>query len=214
MHIEFLVEDSSGAALLEVIIPKIICDLNNPHTWRIHKYKGAGKIPKGLTSATDAQKRILLDQLPSRLIGYGNTPGIDAVVVVVDTDRRNCSEFLGELQTILMQCNPRPNTLFRLAIEEIESWYLGDEKALLAAYPRAKRTVLNRYTQDSICGTWELLADAIHPKGAATIKKQGWPSAGQLKHEWAGKIPKHMNIDNNNSPSFKKFVDGLRRITS
>lgn len=214
MHIEFLVEDSSGAALLEIIIPKIIGDLNNPHTWRIHKYKGAGKIPKGLTSATDAHKRILLDQLPSRLIGYGHTTGIDAAIVVVDTDQRDCAEFLSELQALLARCNPKPNTLFRLAIEEIEAWYLGDSQALLAAYPRAKKKVLANYIPDSVCGTWELLADAVHPKGAAAIKKAGWPSSGQLKHEWAKNIPVHMNINQNVSPSFKKFVEGLRRITS
>jgi hypothetical protein len=58
-------------------------------------------------------------------------------------------------------CNPAPDTLFRLAIEEIEAWYFGDRDALLAAYPRAKLDVLGKYVQDSTCDTWELLAGAV-----------------------------------------------------
>jgi len=216
MHIEFLVEDSSGATLLKVIIPKIIGEFNDPHTWNIHEYKGLGnKIPKGLNPAIDAQKRILLDQLPKLFRGFGRTPGVDAVIVVVDTDKRNCTEFLAELHELLEKCDPKPNnTLFRLAVEEIEAWYFGDNDAVLTAYPKAKKKVLESYISDSVCDTWEHLANAVHPKGAAAIKKAGWPSSGQLKHEWAEKISPHMNIDRNDSPSFRKFVEGLRRITS
>ena len=104
------------------------------------------------------------------------------------------------------------NIMFRLAIEEIEAWYFGDRGALLAAYPKAKPDVLGRYVQDSICGTWELLADAVFKGGMAAIKKDGWPLSGQVKHEWAKKIGPFMNPDRNMSPSFRKFRDGLRRL--
>jgi hypothetical protein len=82
--------------------------------------------------------------LPKVLRGYGKTPGIDAVVVVLDTDKRDCAAFLTELKAAAAACNPAPDTLFRLAIEEIEAWYFGDQAALLAAYPRAKMDVLGR----------------------------------------------------------------------
>ncbi|OIQ69353.1 hypothetical protein GALL_490470 [mine drainage metagenome] len=94
----------------------------------------------------------------------------------------------------------------------MEAWYLGDRAALLSAFPRAKREVLNRYVQDSACGTWELLADAVHAGGATAIKKAGWPLPGQLKHEWAEKIGPFMNLLHNASPSFGKFRDGLTRL--
>lgn len=204
MHIEVLVEDSSGATLIEALMPRVIGPYGEPHTWKIHSYKGIGRIPKGLTSKADPAKRALLNQLPRLLPGYGRTPGIDAVVVVVDNDSRNCEQFLAELQELLAQCNPAPRTLFRLAIEEMEAWFLGDRQALLAAYPKAKKDVLARYRQDSICGTWELLADAIHPGNR--------PPSGQIKHEWAEKIAPHMDVENNNSHSFGKFRDGLRRL--
>lgn len=96
----------------------------------------------------------------------------------------------------------------------MEAWYLGDRQALLAAYPRAKMDVLNRYQQDTVCGTWELLADATHPGGSAAIRKAGWPLPGQLKHEWAEKIRPYMRIDDNQSPSFCKLRDGLRHFVA
>jgi len=104
--------------------------------------------------------------------------------------------------------------LFRLAIEEIEAWYLGDQDALLAAYPRAKRNLLEKYEQDSACDTWELLADAVHSGGSAAIKKAGWPLPGQVKHEWAERIGPLMDPERNLSPSFGKLRDGLRRLLS
>lgn len=214
MHIEFLVEDSSGERLLAQLLPQILGEQGAPHTWRLKAYKGIGRIPQGLTAKADPVKRILLDQLPRLLQGYGKTPGIDSVVVVLDTDQRDCKEFLQELIAVAGSCNPVPRTLFRLAIEEVEAWYLGDRAALLKAYPRAKRDVLDRYVQDSACGTWELLADAVHAGGAAAVKKAGWPLPGQIKHEWAEKIGPLMSLNQNASPSFGKFRDGLSRMIS
>ena len=214
MHIEFLVEDSSGEKLLTQLLPRILGEHGELHTWRLKAYKGIGRIPQGLTAKADPAKRMLLDQLPRLLQGYGKTPGIDAVVVVLDTDRRDCKDFLQELTTLAQGCKPAPRTLFRLAIEEMEAWYLGDRAALLKAYPRAKRDVLDRYLQDSVCNTWELLADAMHAGGSAAIKKAGWPLPGQIKHEWAEKIGPFMGINQNASPSFGKFRDGLSQMSS
>lgn len=212
MHIELLVEDSSGEKLLAQLLPRILGEQGTPHTWRFKSYKGIGRIPPGLTAKADPAKRMLLDQLPRLLQGYGKTPGIDAVVVVLDTDRRDRKDFLQELKSVAEGCKSAPRTLFRLAIEEMEAWYLGDREALLKAYPRAKRDVLDRYVQDSACGTWELLADAVHAGGVAAIKKAGWPLPGQIKHEWAEKIGPFMNLHQNASPSFGKFRDGLSRL--
>ena len=83
MHIEVLTEDSSGKVLLEHLLPKLIGPNGDAHSWRIHDYRGIGRIPPGLKGG-DPGKRILLDRLPSLLRGYARTPGIDAVVVVLD----------------------------------------------------------------------------------------------------------------------------------
>jgi hypothetical protein len=135
MHLEILIEDSSGEKLLQSLLPMILGRNGDPHTWRLHAYKGVGRIPKDLPAGVDAAKRMLLDNLPKLLSGYGRTPGVDAVVVILDTDRRDCREFLAELLALAQRCEPAPNTLFRLAIEEMEAWYFGDKAAILQAYP-------------------------------------------------------------------------------
>jgi len=212
MHIEILVEDSSGRTLLELLIPEVLGGYGDPHTWRLHSYKGIGRIPRGLVTTADPEKRMLLDQLPKLLRGYRRSPGIDAVIVIVDTDDRDCSSFLRELKEVAETCDMADKTLFRLAIEEIEAWYFGDREALLEAYPRARQNVLDSYVQDNVCGTWETLADAVYPGGSAAIKKVGWPLPGELKHQWAEEIGIFMNVDRNVSPSFCKLRDGLRRL--
>jgi hypothetical protein len=212
MHIEILTEDSSGKALLELLVPKLIGPYGQPHSWRLHAYRGVGRIPAGLSTVSRAARRILLDQLPRLLRGYAKTPGIDAVIVVLDSDDRPCADFLLELTSLAESVSPGRMVMFRLAIEEIEAWYLGDRSALLQAYPRTRLKVLDGYAQDSICGTWELLADAVHPGGRRAIHAAAWPLPGQVKHEWATRIGPRMNPDANTSASFGKFRDGLRRL--
>ncbi len=214
MHLEILVEDSSGARLIEILLPKILGDHNSPHTWNIHSYKGIGRLPQGLKAKSDPARRVLLDQLPRLLRGLAQLAHVAAVVVVVDTDNRDCKSFLADLRQVALDCGADKKTLFRLAIEEIEAWYFGDSAALTTAFPHAKPRVLNAYSQDSVCGTWETLAEALHPGGAKAAKQRGGPNAGDLKHEWADRIGPHMIPDRNLSPSFQKLRVGLLRITT
>jgi hypothetical protein len=213
MHIEVLTEGSSDEALLKHLLPKLIGANGEPHTWRVRDYRGIGRIPPDLKGGNPA-RRILLDQLPRVLGGYAKTPGIDAVVVVLDADDRDCATFLAELRAVAASRGAGAKTMFRLAIEETETWYFGDPDALHAAYPKAKKAVLKRYRQDTVCGTWEMLADAIHPGGLAAVRKPGGPLPGKLKHDWANRIGPLMNPDANRSPSFGKLRDGLRRLVA
>ncbi|MEG5017865.1 MULTISPECIES: hypothetical protein [unclassified Microcoleus] len=218
MHFEILVEDISGKTALEILIPKIIS--TEQHTFEIHPYKGIGHIPKGLKSASETKKRILLDQLPRLVQGYGKTfskypPDCPAVLIVIcDLDDRCLSTFRKELLDIVDKCNPQPKTQFCIAIEEGEAWYLGDLAAVKAAYRRAKEAVLNSYTNDSICGTWEKLADAVFSGGSKELSKLPWHEVGEEKSKWAEKIAPLMDVDNNLSPSFCYFRDKLRDLTS
>jgi hypothetical protein len=107
-----------------------------------------------------------------------------AVIVVVDLDEKDCKTFKQELLDVLNLCLVAPTTLFRIAIEEGEAWLLGDRNAVVTAYPKARINVLDNYDQDSICGTWELLADAIYPGGSIALRKAGYPITGKAKCEW------------------------------
>lgn len=210
MHLEFLVEDKSGRVLLEILLPKLL----GGHTFRVHSYKGVGHFPKDLRPRADPGKRILLEQLPRLVAGYRRTPAIDAVVVVCDVDRTPCADLLEELNALAALTAPPPRFLFRLAIEEMEAWLPGDREALYHAFPKAKRKPLETYVQDSICGTWEVLADAVHPGGSAALKKAGWHEIGRAKCEWAAAIGPHMEPGRNQSISFSKFCSGVGRLTS
>ena len=215
MHLEILIEDESGRISVDCLLEKILGANGAYHSWRTHGYKGLCRLPENLRGKTDPAKRILLDRLPSLLRGYGKSLGdLAAVVVVVDLDRRDCMAFKRELLAVLQVCDPRPNALFRIAIEEMEAWLLGDRDAVKAAYPRARKSVLEDYRQDEICGTWEVLADAVHAGGAAALAKAGWPAPGRAKIEWARKIAPHMDPDRNRSPSFRAFRDGVRRLAA
>ena len=167
-----------------------------------------------MSSGSEPAKRILLENLPRLLRGYGRSLDrqLNAVIVAVDLDDRDCMAFKQELLEVLKVCNPAPETLFRIAIEESEAWLLGDRDAVVTAYPKARRAVLDRYHQDSICGTWEVLADAVHPGGAVRLKPLGYPAAGAAKCEWAEKIAPHMDVERNRSESFQVFRDGVRRL--
>lgn len=171
MHFEILVEDRSGKDALDILIPKII---GSAHTFIIHSYKGIGGIPKNMRNADDASKRMLLNILPKLLKGYGKTfAGYRnyraAVILVCDLDDKCLKIFRKELFTVLNRCHPTPETRFCIAIEEGEAWFLGDLDAVKAAYPKAKDAVLNSYENDSICGTWEKLADAVYKGGASAL---------------------------------------------
>jgi len=218
MHFEILVEDISGKTALEILIPKIIS--TEQHTFNIHSYKGIGhKVPQDLKSTSDAKKRILLELLPKIVQGWGKTlsdyPDYSFVLIVIcDLDNRCLRTFRRELLDLVNKCSPKPKTQFCIAIEEGEAWYLGDLAAVREAYPRAKESVLKGYTNDSICGTWEKLADAVFSGGKEKLSKQGWQAIGLEKTNWANNIPPHMDVDNNLSPSFCYFRDKLRDLTS
>ena len=215
MHFEILVEDQSGKKALNILIPKIIGD---EHTFNVHPYKGIGRIPKDLKGISDPNKRILLDQLPKLLKGYGKTfasypDGYPAAVILVcDLDNKCLKAFRAELFKILNNCHQKPTTRFCIAIEEGEAWLLGDLPAIKKAYARAKDTVLASYQQDSICGTWEKLADAISPGGSTNLSKQGWQIVGRAKSEWAEAICPNMNVEANCSPSFSYFRGKLQEL--
>ena len=211
MHFIFHIEDQSSKKAMDNLIPKMLGD---GITYEIYPYKGIGEIPKNLKPKTDASKRMLLDQLPRILRGYGRVPNCGTIVIICDLDDNNKEKRLSELHGVLNVCNPKPKVLFCLAIEEFEAWYLGDLDAVRAAYPKAKEKILNSYKNDEICGTWEVLADAVYQGGHKELKKKGWQAIGKQKSVWAETISPLMNVDNNRSPSFNNMYAQLKDIVT
>ncbi len=205
MHFVFLVEDMSGERFLETIIPKF--DAIESH--EIHSYKGIGRLPAKGSGTAITKQHGLLGNLSKLLQGFGKSyrGTVACAIVVCDSDSKTRTDFLAELNAFLQTLSNPIRTHFAVATEEMEAWFLGDQNAIRAAYPKARLNELRTYTQDSICGTWELLARVLGHKP----EKMDWKDAGKLKFEWAEQITPHMDVQNNSSNSFNEFRELFSR---
>lgn len=201
MHLEFLVEELSVKEVLKNLVPRI---LGENHTFLVHPHQG---------------KPDLLAKLPERLRGYSSWITSDyRIVVVVDRDNDACQELKARLDDIAAACGlttPASVTpqrqyqvLNRIAIEELEAWFLGDIEALTRVYPRVPASLASqaRYRDpDSIVGgTWEALE--------RVLQRAGYYEAGLPKIEVARNVSAFMDPERNRSRSFRAFRDGLRRM--
>lgn len=213
MHFQFLIEDRSGAELINILMEKII-NGREDITFNCKSFKGLGGFTKkNVTHET--KTGCLLNDLATYLRGFNKSlQGFPStIIVVLDNDTRNPQDFRTELENVARTNGITLDYVFCIAIEEMEAWLLGDEVALLSAYPFAKRQVLQRYIQDSICGTWEKLADAVYPGGLARMKKEcpTFVEIGKQKSEWAKRIGVFMDINRNESHSFQFFLNAIQK---
>jgi hypothetical protein len=201
MHVEFLVEEPSMEAALQQLLPRI---LPVETTYRVLTFQ---------------DKKDLLDQLPVRLRGYAAWMTDDyRIVVLVDQDRQDCLVLKGQLERAAEQVGLLTKTragrgrfqvLNRIAIEELEAWFLGDVEAICRAYPRVSATLPRREkfrNPDAVPGgTWEALAEVL--------QKNGYFKGGYSKLQAAREISVYMDPARNRSKSFQVFRDGLLALT-
>ncbi|MEH2166768.1 MAG: DUF4276 family protein [Nostoc sp.] len=192
MHIEFLVEEPSTEVALNFIVPKIIGDT---HTLKIHNFQNKDR---------------LLKRLPERMKAYANfVPDDWRIVIIVDEDRCDCQELKRKLcdASSVVTKHKGNIVLHRIAVEELESWFIGDVTAIRAEYEKIPVSLSQQAkfrNPDNIKGgTWEQL-DKI-------LKKYGYET-GLQKIDFAEKVSPHMDVENNLSRSFQIFRDGLRSI--
>lgn len=138
-YLAVLVEGGSDVPAMKEILQRKFGLEENEH-FRIHPHKGRGELPANPLARPDPRNQTLLHQLPAKLRGFGSSLGTQAcVVVVVDADDTPCVQLLESLRAMLAGLPTRPErVLFRVAIEETESWFLADERAVLRAYPKAR----------------------------------------------------------------------------
>lgn len=82
---------------------------------------------------------------------------------------------------------------------------------MLTAFPSAKLSLLHKYENDSIIGTWERLANIVYPGGVRQLKRDAgaYYGIGKFKCDCAEKIGSVMDIRRNMSPSFNYFLGKL-----
>ena len=211
MHFQFLIEDRSSTVLIEKVMTNVISD-NTLDTYDCKSFKGIGGFTKKNT-VKETHSGKLLNDLATYMRGFQSSlKGITAVqIIVLDNDDRNPKAFKEQLEDVAKSNSILMDHVFCLAVEEVEAWLLGDESAIQKAYPSYKKNTLHDYIQDSICGTWEKLADVVHKGGIKEIKrkKMSFMEIGRLKAEWAEKIGKYMVFEENKSPSFKFFYESI-----
>lgn len=202
--LEVLVEGTSDQLTVRTILQRRFSLIEN-RDFRIHPHQGRGNLSKNPHQKPDPRHRGLLDHLPAKLKGYSSFPGDRCVVVLLDADDTPCKELKKELVELHRKLNFRPScTLFRIAVEETESWFIADLDAVRRAYPKVKVADLARIKPDSVVGASELLARVLGQK------KDNFGRAE--KTEWATRIAPHLDLDEPKSPSLKAFITGIQKL--
>ena len=199
MHIELLLEEPSAEAFLSAFLPRV---LPAGTTLRPIVFQG---------------KQDLLVKLESRLKGYRSwLPDDSRIVVLVDEDRQDCRRLKRQLESAAAAAGLRTKSkagrsftvLNRIAVEELEAWFLGDPAALNAAYPRIPSSVGNKAAfrnPDAVAGgTWEALE--------RVLQRAGYHRGGLPKIELAKTMAQHVDASRNTSASFQCFLSGVASL--
>ncbi len=125
-------------------------------------------------------------------------------VVLRDKDAGDCKAIKQHLiSSIAHQAGRATETLVRIACHEIESWYLGDLKAVeqglgVAGLARQQNKRQYRNPDDRVVKPSKELVDLTKGK--------------YQKLAGSREIGSYLDLDNNQSKSFQVFVSGLRKL--
>lgn len=201
MELHVIVEEPSAEAALRSLIPRIL-----------DKRDGFKIINMG-------SKGRMLAELPKRFEGYAaliRQGKPVKVVVLVDADQGDWAEAKETLESLAARAGlvtrararKRKGSVFhvvtRVAVAELEAWFLGDVQAVRRAYPQLPAAIAKKRefaTPDGWQDTWERLH--------GLLRRNGYPKSSFSKIDMARRIAMAMDPAVNTSPSFKSFCCGL-----
>ena len=199
MHVELFVEDASTKEALEVLINRLA--------------RGVGSFSFAITAFHGKEQ--MLAEIEQRLLPIARSRWADAVILIIDQDDDDCLALKQTLAAAALDAGlpatgprQRPiNVTVRIAMSELESWFLGDPAAVRRAYPRLQRRDL-RITGDvdALPQAWERLQRPLLQRG---YYEQRMP-----KTIVARRIAGHMTIEpgGNRSGSFNVLLSTLRAL--
>lgn len=200
MHIEMLLEEPSAEAFFAGFLPRVTPEGT---TWNLISFQG---------------KANLLANLEKRLKGYASwIPADWRIVVLVDEDRQDCRSLKSQLENAAAAAglltktragNASFTVLNRIAVEELEAWFLGDVEALRTAYPGVPANLAQQAkyrNPDAVGGgTWESLE--------RVLQRAGHFRGGLGKIDLARTMAQHLQPSRNRSASFQCFLSGLASL--
>lgn len=121
-------------------------------------------------------------------------------IVVRDQDAGDCHVIKARLQRICETAG-RSDTLVRIACRELEAWFLADLAAVGATFQQKGLSALQdkeKFRQPDLLGSPSRELAALVPSYGKVAGSRGLGPA--------------LDIDNTRSPSFKHFINGVRRL--
>ncbi len=180
-------------AFLRALLPRC---LPAEVTFNIHVFQG---------------KFDLLKHLENRLRGYASwIPPHWRIIVVLDCDDDDCYQLKAKMEKCAENAGLRTRShglksnwhvVNRIAVEELEAWYFGDWEAVIAAYPRVPKRVVQQTkyrNPDKIAGgTWQAFE--------RVLQRHGYFAGGLPKIEVARAVGGRYDPRRSRSPSFAVF---------
>jgi hypothetical protein len=184
IELVLLLEEPSAKAFLDEFLPRI---LPSRITFRTISHNGKNDLQKSL---------------PRKLRGWRNPNA--RFVVLHDKDSNDCQRLKQTLRDICVAARPDLQPLIRIACHELEAWYLGDFKALAAAFPgfnaQQSRGRAKYRNVDALPNAAEELSSLV-----PAYQKVGGSRA----------LGKTIGTDDSNtSYSFRIFVEGLKQLVT
>lgn len=178
----FFLEEHSARVMLEGLLPRLL-----PDGWLVRYIVFEGK--------QDLEKQLF------RKLRAWQSPDCD-FVVLRDKDSGDCVQIR---QGLVEKCDRagKPATLVRIAIYELESWYLGDLAAVeagLGLRNLARKQATRKFREP------DRIASPVFELRELTNKKYQKISGSRA-------IGPHLSLAGNCSRSFMKFISGVRNIT-
>ena len=175
----FLLEEASMKAFLDSYLPRLLPDMD----FLCIKHEGKQDLEKSVPRKLKAWKNALF-------------------VVVRDNDGADCLTIKRRLQTLCEQ-GGRPDTLIRIACQELESWYLGTPETLSTVYALPRLANIGRKSKFRN-------PDRLGSPSTELVKLV--PEFRKMDGARRMGTAMPLNESNNRSQSFCVFLSGIRRL--
>lgn len=143
----------------------------------------------------DEGKNDLEKSIPRKLKAW-RTPGVH-FCVIRDNDGADCRKLKRKI-VALCKSNGHPDTLVRIACQELEAWYIGEPDALADAFERESLRGIGKkrkYRNSDLIQRPSVEIERLIPEFS--------------KLSGARRIARHLTRERNRSTSFRIFMDGL-----